>query len=175
MSVIYPYKWAGQFPGAEAIVVAKSEWMEGLDDLTLEQIRKGIARCRKEGGEFPPSIPEFRKLCLPTNEDIGILDEEEAYQQLCAKEYRHQLVKEISRCIDEYSWRMMSFKEGRKRFKVVYDLCVDRRMTEFREEQMNLLALEKIEEQEETKQLEHKKSASLQMPIQQKEKINAIH
>jgi hypothetical protein len=40
--------------------LATKEWAEGLSGLTGAQIRKGLGNLE---GEWPPSLPEFRKAC----------------------------------------------------------------------------------------------------------------
>lgn len=39
-------------------------WVYAIDDLAPQQIERGVQRMVREGGEFPPSAPLFRSLCL---------------------------------------------------------------------------------------------------------------
>ncbi|USE36401.1 replication protein P [Endozoicomonas sp. SCSIO W0465] len=48
------------------------QWWETLKDLHPNQLLMGIRRVRQEGREWPPSAPEFRKLCQPLPEELGL-------------------------------------------------------------------------------------------------------
>lgn len=131
MSTIYPYSWAGQFTNAEMIAIAKTNWQEVLDELTNEQIKKGLHVLKREGDKFPPSIPEFMKMCLPTEKELGIMPVERAYVAYMKEDYTNPIVHRASRLIDRYNWKMSSTEGARREFNSVYKLCVE----EFLEEQ----------------------------------------
>lgn len=57
----YGHKWTSQIPNAEMVRLAAAEWADGLAGLTNEQIAEGLAEW---DGDWPPSLPEFRKACL---------------------------------------------------------------------------------------------------------------
>lgn len=80
MAAIYPYKWAGQFPDAKALLIAKSEWADALNEFSDHEIKQGLAHCRRHGSEFPPSIPQFIRYCLPTLDDLQLPSPDAAYQ-----------------------------------------------------------------------------------------------
>jgi hypothetical protein len=107
------------------LVVAKSEWLQALDDLPESEITRGISYCRKYGGEFPPSIPEFRKMCLPQPAELGIMSESDCYALLSRNNTEDFLVREIAKRIDVYNWRNLPAASARKVFKEVYEQCVD--------------------------------------------------
>lgn len=50
-------KWAGI-----DIDMVKSEWADGLEQFTVETVGKALDYVR-ENCEFPPSLPEFIKIC----------------------------------------------------------------------------------------------------------------
>lgn len=135
LAAIYPYKWSGQFPEGveEAVEVAKYEWFEGLNDLTEFHIKRGIEKCRKIGGSFPPSIPEFRKLCLLTLHELGILPIEEAYEQFCKKDFTNPIVEDIYLKIGSWNYKTLSAIELRKRFNTCYHMVCDKYLMESKE------------------------------------------
>lgn len=138
MSIIFPYRWNGQFPSetksyAMTLAVAKSRWEQALADLTDKQIEKGLSACEKSGKEFPPSIPEFRKMCLPTMWELGILPIEEAYEQFCAKDHSHSLVEDIYLKIGSWNFKTLSSVELRKRFNTCYQMVCDKYLMESKE------------------------------------------
>lgn len=63
-------------------------WLLGLQGLTPEQIGNGIERYVRHGvirngkaeRDWPPSLPEFRAMCEPSAEDLGLPSAEEAYR-----------------------------------------------------------------------------------------------
>lgn len=170
MSVIYPYKWSGQFPNSEAVLIAKEEWQEGLEDLTLEQIKKGLRECKKSESEFLPSIPEFRKLCLPTKQEMGILEEEDAYYQFCKHDYSNPLVNQTYLQLDMFAWVQMERKEARKAFFNVYNIFVERYIENFQQEKIQMAALTN-QTKKEVLQLEQKETDGLQFTIIAKQEV----
>ena len=66
MQVRYGHKWTSQHSNSEIQLLALTEWAEGLAGLTNEEIKTGLDRW---DGDWPPSLPEFRKACLPQDED----------------------------------------------------------------------------------------------------------
>lgn len=58
MARIYGHKWTSI---AEA---DDGTWLAGLQDLKPSQIAIGLGNLLQAGTEWPPSLPEFRDLCL---------------------------------------------------------------------------------------------------------------
>ena len=54
-------KWVSGIHGVESEAI--EQWSIGLSGLTGENIKLGLERCRDL--EWPPSIKEFRSLCIP--------------------------------------------------------------------------------------------------------------
>lgn len=63
LSGLYGSKFADLWRGCY-IESVKQTWAEGLADLTADEIRRGLNACMSR--EWPPTLPEFRKLCRPT-------------------------------------------------------------------------------------------------------------
>jgi len=131
MGAIYPYKWNGQFHDVMAVRVAKSEWYEALRNFSDEEIMRGLSYCRKQGGEFPPSIPEFVKMCQPTLEELGILSEDRAFQNFVEQKFDNPLVKKTLQKLDYFSVYRMSTKDARREFLRMYRLCVEDYLVEY--------------------------------------------
>lgn len=62
----YMNKWRREFPSEQAVANWRETWAEGLEDerVTLAEIKRGVSQCRKHF-DWPPSLPEFLKLCRP--------------------------------------------------------------------------------------------------------------
>ncbi|MHB0820110.1 hypothetical protein ACYCFK_17770 [Stutzerimonas stutzeri] len=82
MAGLYGHKWASSF-GAD--VDPDGIWAIALAGLQSNQISHGLASVVRMGNEWPPSAPEFRKLCLAagkvTPESVGLPPLEAAYGQ----------------------------------------------------------------------------------------------
>lgn len=71
---LYPHRWRSAFANQHAIANWRQAWAEGFaeDGLTMVEIKRGIAECRRMF-DWPPSFAEFVKACRP------MLDYERAY------------------------------------------------------------------------------------------------
>lgn len=58
----YGKKFSDQWGGADAEGL-KAHWAQRLSDLTNDELKRGVSLL--EGREWPPSLPEFRKMCRP--------------------------------------------------------------------------------------------------------------
>lgn len=64
MGGLFGHRWTSQYgddPGGNSAKV----WIDSLNKLTVRQIAEGVKFYRAESlGEWPPTIPEFRRVCL---------------------------------------------------------------------------------------------------------------
>lgn len=44
-------------------------WVDGLSDMSVEDLRLGLEACLSWPGEWPPSLVQFRRLCRPRVEE----------------------------------------------------------------------------------------------------------
>jgi hypothetical protein len=66
MTMIYGHRWTSSYGEKD-----DGTWLTGLADVTVEQIKTGLEKCRtrtiQPGREdWPPTLTEFRALCLLT-------------------------------------------------------------------------------------------------------------
>lgn len=47
-------------------------WAAALMDVPWEKIKFGFDELMRKGSEWPPSVPEFRKICLGIEEGVGV-------------------------------------------------------------------------------------------------------
>ena len=59
MSRIYGHRWTSGFGEAD-----DGTWLTGLRDLLPEELAAGLRACIKREDDWPPPLPEFRRLCL---------------------------------------------------------------------------------------------------------------
>lgn len=55
-----------------------------MKGISFEQVRHGLNKLALSGAEWPPGAPEFRSMCLPNAEDIGLPTEFEAEKAIKA-------------------------------------------------------------------------------------------
>ena len=69
MAALYHHRWSsalGDMPQSDdgALTVAGDTWSRGLAGITPDQIGLGIDACMTRSDPWPPTLPEFRALCL---------------------------------------------------------------------------------------------------------------
>lgn len=62
MAEIYGHRWTSNFGDSHN---ARVTWQKGLADRTPGQIAEGLRACLDRPDSWPPTLPEFRALCLP--------------------------------------------------------------------------------------------------------------
>jgi len=65
---IYGHKWISShgesaLDGGQLSDTAKT-WGSALRDITGEQLAEGLRRCVDSSESWPPSLPEFKKMCV---------------------------------------------------------------------------------------------------------------
>ena len=65
MGKIYGHKWASSYGLCD-----DGTWLAGLHDVTPEQIGRGLEKCRISENAWPPTLPEFRAMCIAKPERI---------------------------------------------------------------------------------------------------------
>jgi hypothetical protein len=79
MNAFYGAKLADAWTGSDLDEV-KAIWAEELGGYTPEEIRDGVAAMKRR--DWPPTLPEFLKLCRPPVEPVG------AHVEACQKYHR---------------------------------------------------------------------------------------
>ena len=59
MTKIYGHKWVSSYGVAD-----DGSWLAGLHDVAPALICYGLEKCRVGENAWPPSLPEFRAMCL---------------------------------------------------------------------------------------------------------------
>ncbi|MBB1485799.1 replication protein P [Oceanospirillum sediminis] len=84
MQVNYGHIWSSRFGSAELMRAGKAEWGNALARCSDERLEIGVNRCFAEYDKAP-SMTEFVRCCLPTPEEFGLPDSEDAYREVCCK------------------------------------------------------------------------------------------
>ena len=86
MTRIYGHRWTSAFGAKD-----DATWLRGLHGLTSAQVGHGLSRCATHRADgWPPTLPEFRALCTPTAEDLGLPTPDAAYREAAMADRDHQ-------------------------------------------------------------------------------------
>jgi hypothetical protein len=88
-SAFYGSQFISKWTGID-IDMVKSEWADGLEQFKVETISKALDYVR-ENNEFPPSLPEFVKICKefkprPEDENLRLTHVHQPISEEKAKE-----------------------------------------------------------------------------------------
>ena len=126
MTGFYPLLWAKAY-GTDP----SREWIIALRDLSFDQINAGFNRMVLEKLQYPPNPIQFRALCFPRAEDLGLPSEDEAFCQATGNnEKKHPWVIEMLRRMgaERNDFSRADAKKARTLFKKHWDLIIDRVM-----------------------------------------------
>jgi len=120
MNSIYGHRWNSSY-GLTPNTLHIDIWQQGLEGLDENQIRTGLRACYKLTDEWPPSLPQFRKLCLAippfilVKQNIGQL-ERTAFTQF------------VMGFLDHWQYRQADQYQAEKLLRNAYELAVYQRM-----------------------------------------------
>lgn len=110
MTEMYGHKWASVHGEKDS-----GTWGKVLHDISGSQIAVGMQACASrtdDQAEWPPSAPEFRKMCLAGVSNLGIPDVTVAWREAVEAstdpttwKFSHPIVQEAARLTDWYSIR----------------------------------------------------------------------
>jgi len=81
-------------------------WRRGLAGLAGDDLARGLRRLVKSGTGFLPALGEFRAMCEPTPEELGLPSERDAYLAACSMSWRlHPSVWHAAREVGIYALR----------------------------------------------------------------------
>lgn len=108
MTELYGHKWTSVHGEADS----SGTWGKVLVGMTREQLASGMQACARSDDPWPPSAPEFRKLCEAGGNNLGIPDVTSAWREAVEAstdptqwKFSHPIVHEAGRLTDWYSIR----------------------------------------------------------------------
>jgi len=119
MSAIYGHRWVSAYglhvDETGKVSQAAETWAMGLSGLSREQLAHGFDYLLKNGQEWPPTLPEFREMCMQAsadvpglNEVVSILANARSREGSLADRFRHPLVLAIAQEVDMHVLRTAS-------------------------------------------------------------------
>lgn len=118
MSAIYLQRWTSALGASPhdadgKLTVGGDTWARGLAGLTGDQLGRGLEACSSTAEDWPPTLPQFRALCLAipslgaVREDLRRAHEERepftvmVYRRLDGWAYRHAEARHADRMLVE--------------------------------------------------------------------------
>lgn len=82
MTEVFGHRWASAYGASDS-----GTWAKGLAGLDSEDVGRGVRRVIEAGMDWPPSLPEFRKLCEPDEADLGLPTMNQAYRAAARRDW----------------------------------------------------------------------------------------
>jgi len=108
MAMIYGHKWVSGYGESD-----DGTWLRGLQDLTPGALAKGLEACLHRLDIWPPTLPEFRLLCL------GLPDITTTIGNVM-NNFSDPVANLIRAQIGSWDLQRMSFKQIELRVKQIY-------------------------------------------------------
>jgi hypothetical protein len=137
MIAIYGHKWTSHLGDAVQedgrLTDTARMWQTGLFGVGVEQIKLGLFRMIDKGMDWPPTLPQFRALCVRPAGNVPSLDDCVAWlsasfslEGSLIERYKHPLVLAMAKHFahDGYILRTASAAVFSKRIKPVYDAFI---------------------------------------------------
>ena len=129
---MYGHKWVSIYPDSDVLIEAETEWGRALAGISLDDIKRGLDRCVDEYPSWPPTIGEFKQLCLPDPGELGLPNIGTVLKEICSsrlrefgappKPYSHGLILAIiqdDRC-DARIWGQLPAVQAEKKLEPIY-------------------------------------------------------
>lgn len=120
MQACYGHRWAssyGTLPVADdgTLTLAGDTWAQGLAGMGEAQLRTGLRACITSADPWPPTLPEFRALCL------AIPPLAEVRPELARPpERRSAFATLVLSHLDRYRWRTVDASQGERLVREAY-------------------------------------------------------
>lgn len=110
MTRIYGHKWVSNYGDAD-----DGTWFTALKNIPTEMIQRGLQSCLARADIWPPSLPEFCRLCL------NIPDVETVKHRITNNKGSDPISKAIAAKIGSWNLRHLSERDVRARIGAMYD------------------------------------------------------
>lgn len=118
MTATYPHKWVSAV-GDDSRSPAGRAWARSLAGLTRQHIDRGLDACRNSSDPWPPSLPEFKALCLGIPSFAAVkLDTERA----------EPFTRMVWLYLDGFRMRQVSAEQGERMMRDAYELAREHAM-----------------------------------------------
>lgn len=115
MAEIYGHRWTASFGANPDTEGAAGTWAKGLAGVTPTQLADGLKACITSSDPWPPTLPEFRAMCLGIPSLVSIRAE------INGKGDRTPFAILVWQRIDSYQFRMVSAKDADRMLREAYE------------------------------------------------------
>lgn len=110
--MVYGHRWTSSYGETD-----DGTWFHGVKNIPIEKIQQGLRQLLLRANTWPPSLPEFIRLCL------GLQDLEMVTQKLFRKDFSDPLTLAIKQQIGSWNLNNHSEKDLRRQIAELYDPC----------------------------------------------------
>lgn len=125
MTRIFGHRWTSAYGEMD-----DSTWKRGLRGLTPQQIGFGLTACIRRPAAWPPTLPEFRALCTPSAEDLGLPPLDAAYREAAnatqGHTWSHPAVYVAAQAVGLFELRTLTQDRSRPLFERAYEIACRR-------------------------------------------------
>jgi len=125
MTRIFGHRWTSAYGEMD-----DSTWQRGLRGLTPSQIGYGLTACIRRAEPWPPTLPEFRSLCTPSAEDLGLPGLDAAYREAANADaghaWSHPAVYVAAQAVGMFELRNLTQDKSRPLFERAYGIVCKR-------------------------------------------------
>jgi hypothetical protein len=115
MAEIYGHRWTASFGANPDSDGAAGTWGKGLAGITPAQLADGLKACITSSDPWPPTLPEFRAMCL------GIPSLVSVRAEINGKGDRTPFAMLVWQRLDSYQFRQVSAKDAERMLAGAYE------------------------------------------------------
>ncbi len=115
MAEIYGHRWTASFGANPDPDGAAGTWAKGLAGITPVQLADGLKACITSSDPWPPTLPEFRAMCLGIPSLVSIRAE------INGKGERTPFAMLVWQRLDSYQFRQVSAKDADRMLVGAYE------------------------------------------------------
>lgn len=115
MAEIYGHRWTASFGANPDSEGAAGTWAKGLAGVTPAQLADGLKACITSSDPWPPTLPEFRAMCL------GIPSLVSVRAEVNGKGDRTPFAMLVWQRLDSYQYRQVSAKDAERMLAGAYE------------------------------------------------------
>lgn len=115
MTEIYGHRWSATFGESTDGNSAAETWAKGLAGVTGSQLADGLKACIASSDPWPPTLPEFRAMCLGIPSLVSIRAE------INGKGERTPFAMLVWQRLDGYQFRQVSAKDADRMLVGAYE------------------------------------------------------
>lgn len=125
MTRIYGHKWLSNFGSRD-----DGTWLEGLRGLLPEELARGLRACLTRVDPWPPTLPEFRRLCA------GVPDIDQAVTDIikmveCGNTFKgDSFIDQLGQLVSYWDRKNLTTRDLTMRYATLYPMMLEKHYTQ---------------------------------------------